>query len=88
MENNKVTINGVDHSVEDFNDQEKLLLSRIQECRNRVNEAQFSYQREVAALEWISQSFVQAVEERQKQPESNDLITDEPDVGSPAMTVN
>ena len=59
---NKVTINGVDHSIEDLTDNEKALLERVQECRKLTADAEFAFAKESNSLEWITNSFIKAVE--------------------------
>ena len=91
METNRITINGVDHSVEDLTEQEKHLLARTQECQRRVAEAEFAHGREVAALECISKLLVESIQKRteedaEAQPEN--ISSSKPIMGSPAMTVN
>ena len=90
MENNCITINGVDHSLEDFTEQEKNILRRVQECRQRVADAEFAHGREAAALEWISKLLVDTVEKRIQEAgvEGENISSGAPIVGSPAMTVN
>ena len=88
---NKVTINGVDHSIEDLTDNEKALLERVQECRKLTADAEFAFAKESNSLEWITNSFIKAVEERLKSTEESkpeDIEAGEVFVGSPAMTVN
>jgi len=91
MEDNKVTINGVDHSIEDLTDNEKALLDRVNQCRRLAADAEFAHAKEAAALEWISNAFIKAVEDRVKEAEQSkpeDIDAGEAFVGSPTMTVN
>jgi|13_taG_2_1085334.scaffolds.fasta_scaffold02163_6 hypothetical protein len=89
--NNKVTINGVDHSIEDLTDNEKALLNRVEECRKLMADAEFAYAKESAALEWIQNTFVKTVEKRVKAAQESkpeDVTAGGVSVGSPSMTVN
>ena len=91
MENNKVTVNGVDHSIEDLTAEEKILLQRVYECRKRVADAEFEHGREHAALEWITKSFIDVMEKRvKKEAQSNvdDVSSGAPSLGKPTMTIN
>lgn len=91
MEDNKVTINGVDHSIDDLTDNEKALLDRVNQCRRLTADAEFAHAKEAAALEWITNAFINAVEGRLKEAEQSkpeDIDAGEAFVGSPTMTVN
>ena len=91
MEDNKVTINGVDHSIDDLSDNEKALLDRVNQCRRLAADAEFARAKEAAALEWITNAFIKTVEDRVKEAEQSkpeDIDAGEFFVGSPTMTVN